>query len=102
MFFQKGGCAYILTNQYHNVFYVGVTSELEHRIPDHVNKRYPNSFTARYNCTKPVWYEVFPQIGEAIDREKQLKAGNRAKKINLINSMNPLWNDLWETDVQYW
>ena len=51
---------------------------------------------AKYNCDKIVWYEVFPTILEAIDREKQIKAGSRKRKEALINKMNPEWKDLWE------
>ena len=102
MLIQKGGCVYMLTTMDHTAIYIGVTSDLQHRIIDHQNKIYPKSFTARYNCTKLVWYETFPQIEEAIDREKHLKAGNRAKKIKLIESINPQWKDLWEEDVKNW
>jgi putative endonuclease len=56
---------------------------------------YPNSFSARYNTDHLVYYEVFFDIGEAIAREKQLKGGSRQKKIDLINSFNPDWRDLF-------
>jgi putative endonuclease len=56
----------------------------------------PKSFTARYNIDKLVWYENYTDIGEAIAREKQLKAGSRKKKIQLIEKMNPEWKDLYE------
>ncbi len=59
-------------------------------------KRYENSFSARYNLNKLVYYEQFQMIGDAIGREKQLKAGNRATKEKLINSINPNWNDLYD------
>ena len=62
----------------------------------HKEKQGSKSFTARYNLDKLVYYEVFQMIGDAIGREKQLKAGNRAKKVDLINSMNTEWNDLFE------
>ena len=92
----KGGCVYLITNQYNKVLYTGVTSALRARIWEHKIKYYPKSFTARYNCNKIVWYEVFPGIVEAIEREKQIKAGNRASKIKLIELMNPEWKDLWD------
>lgn len=57
---------------------------------------YPKSFTARYNIEKLVWYENYADIGEAIAREKQLKAGSRKKKIQLIEEINPEWKDLFE------
>jgi putative endonuclease len=63
---------------------------------EHKFKRNPKSFTARYNIEKLVWYENYTDIGEAIAREKQLKAGSRKKKIQLIESMNPKWKDLYE------
>jgi putative endonuclease len=96
MVFQQGGCVYILTNDYHNVFYVGVTSDLTGRIWDHKHKTYPKSFTAKYNCNKLVYYEFYSRIEEAIAAEKALKGGSRKNKINLINSLNPNWLDLYE------
>ena len=89
----------MITNKYNTVLYVGVSSALRARIWEHKTKFYPKSFTAKYNCDKIVWHECFPTIVEAIDREKQLKAGNRKKKEALINAMNPGWKDLWE-DIQ--
>jgi putative endonuclease len=102
MLVKKGGCVYIITNKIHTVLYVGVTSNLQQRIWQHINKFYPESFTAKYNCNKLVWYESFASISEAIVREKQLKAGNRAKKMELIKELNPDWKDLWEEDVRHW
>lgn len=61
---------------------------------EHKNKFYPKSFSARYNIEKLVWFENYTDIGEAIAREKQLKAGSRMKKIQLIETMNPEWKDL--------
>jgi putative endonuclease len=92
----KPGFIYIVTNKYNNTFYIGVTSNLPKRILEHIEKRYENSFSARYNLNKLVYYECFQMIGDAIGREKQLKAGSRANKITLIQSMNPLWSDLYE------
>ena len=57
-------------------------------------------FTAKYNCDTLVYYERFNDINDAISREKQLKAGNRNRKINLIQKMNPEWKDLSE-DFEY-
>jgi putative endonuclease len=96
MVFQQGGCVYILTNQYHNVFYVAVTSHLTGRIWDHKNKTHPNSFTAKYNCNKLMYYEFYSRIEEAIAVEKTLKGGNRQSKLNLIKTMNPTWLDLFD------
>ena len=98
----KGGAVYIMTNKNNTTLYVGVTSDLITRITQHREKFYKSSFTARYNLTKLVYYETFHSIGEAIQREKQLKAGSRAKKEALINSINPEWNDLFPTIVEQW
>lgn len=84
---------YILTNKNNRVLYVGVTSELVGRVYDHKHKKY-KGFTSRYSCTKLGYFEEFQWIHDAIDREKQLKAGSRQKKVDLIISMNPLWADL--------
>ena len=70
----------MVTNQHNTVIYTGVTSDLNGRIWEHKTKVFPKSFTAKYNCDKIVWYEVFPSIMEAIEREKQIKAGSRKKK----------------------
>jgi putative endonuclease len=84
---------YILTNKSNRVLYVGVTSDLQGRVYDHKHKTF-KGFSARYDCNKLVYYEVYQWIQDAIDREKQLKAGSRQKKIDLIIAENPLWNDL--------
>lgn len=91
-------CIYILTNKHHTVLYTGVTSDLYHRVLEHREKVYPG-FTAKYNVHKLVYYEQFGDVNEAIGREKQIKAGSRKKKIDLINSVNPNWDDLW--DLQF-
>ncbi|PIZ46625.1 hypothetical protein COY32_03015 [candidate division WWE3 bacterium CG_4_10_14_0_2_um_filter_41_14] len=85
---------YITTNKGNSVFYTGVTSDLSERIEQHKSKVYPNSFTARYNVDKLVYYEVFNDIYDAINREKQIKAGSRKKKLDLIKGCNPLFKDL--------
>src|SRR6185312_1264412 len=92
---KHGGFVYIVTNKYNTVLYTGVTSELRARIFEHKTKFYPKSFTAKYNCDKIVWYQFLPYIEEAIEREKQIKAGNRKNKEDLINVLNPQWRDLW-------
>ena len=96
---KHGGCVYIVTNQYNKVLYTGVTAELRARIWEHKTKFYPESFTAKFNCNKIVWYEVFLRIEEAIEREKQIKGGSRKDKEALIQKLNPTWKDLWE-DIQ--
>ena len=84
------------TNKPNGVIYSGVTSELKYRIENHKNKKYKNSFSARYNLNKLVWYEEFNSIIAARAREKQIKAGSRAKKVQLIEAMNPEWRDLYD------
>lgn len=93
---EYGGCVYIMTNFHHTVLYIGVTSNLPLRIHHHKTKEFKTSFTARYNCEILVCYESYSRIEDAIAREKQLKAGNRKRKEDLIHLMNPHWNDLWE------
>ena len=88
------GYVYIVTNRHNTTLYVGVTSELQIRSEKHRRKFYAKSFSARYNVNKLVYYEVWPTMSEAIAREKQLKAGSRKKKIDLINKFNPQWRDL--------
>jgi putative endonuclease len=90
----KPGFVYILTNKNNTTLYIGVTSNLEQRLKQHCSKANKMSFTARYNLDKLVYYEAFQMIGDAIAREKQLKGGNRAQKIALIESMNPNWENL--------
>jgi putative endonuclease len=63
---QKGGYIYIVTNQQHSVLYTGVTSNLLSQIWEHKSKLYPKSFTAKYNCSLPVYYNSYPHIEEAI------------------------------------
>jgi putative endonuclease len=90
---------YITTNKPEGVLYTGVTSELKHRITSHKTKKYKNSFSASYNLDKLVYFERFGSIVTARAREKQLKAGSRTKKVKLIESMNPEWNDLFDSLV---
>jgi len=91
---ERGGYIYILTNKNHTVLYTGVTSDLGKRLYEHRNGLYKDSFTSRYNVTKLVYFEEFLSIEDAIYREKQIKAGSRQKKLDLINKLNPDWNDL--------
>jgi len=91
---ERGGYIYILTNKNHSVLYTGVTSNLGNRLYEHRTGLYKNSFTFRYNVKELVYYEEFISIEEAIYREKQIKAGSRQKKLDLINGFNPEWKDL--------
>ena len=82
-----------MTNKDNTVLYTGVTSDLVARIYEHKNKLV-KGFTEKYNITKLVYYEEFGDVEAAIAREKQIKAGSRKKKIDLINSINASWRDL--------
>ena len=85
---------YILSNKYNKVLYIGITNDLLRRIYEH-KQHCVKGFTARYNVTKLVYYEILDDPESAISREKQLKAGSRQRKLELINSINPDWKDLY-------
>ena len=85
----------MMTNKGNAVLYTGVTSNLFKRVAEHKDKLV-HGFTNSYNVTKLVYYEEYDTIEAAIAREKQIKAGSRQKKIDLINSKNPEWKDLYE------
>ena len=86
---------YIITNKNNAVLYTGVTNNLTRRFYEHKEKlSIYNSFTKKYNINKLVFYENYSDIRDAIAREKQIKAGSRKKKVNLINNFNPTWDDL--------
>ena len=74
--------------------YIGMTSDLAYRVAQHKQKRFADSFTAKYNVTRLVYFEVFGDSYSAAVRERQLKKWRRAKKIALIESINPDWRDL--------
>jgi len=93
---EKGGYVYIMTNPGNTVIYTGVTSNLKKRIWQHKTKHYQTSFTAKYKISKLIYFEQYNDIRDAIDKEKQIKAGSRSKKIKLIEEMNPGWKDLFE------
>lgn len=89
---KKGGYVYILTNK-SGTLYIGMTNHLIRRMWEHKQKR-GSKFAAKYNCTRLIYYESYPDIREAIAREKQLKRWGRDKKIWLIERENPTWRDL--------
>jgi putative endonuclease len=88
-------CVYVVTNQRHTVLYTGVTGDLKRRIHQHREKLLPG-FTHRYNVSKLVYYECTEDASVAILREKQIKAGSRRKKIELVNGYNPEWRELYD------
>ncbi len=92
----KTGYVYILFNKPNGTIYVGVTSNLIKRVYQH-KYEFVDSFTKRYHIHKLGYYEIYNNIDDAATREKQLKAGARQRKIDLINKMNPKWDDLYET-----
>jgi len=89
---------YIITNKNHSVLYTGMTDDLRTRVYKHKIKFY-KGFASNYNVDKLVYFERFTHADEAVAREKQIKAGSRQKKIDLINEFNPEWNDLYDTDM---
>ncbi len=86
---------YILTNKNNKVLYTGVTSNLLKRVDEH-RRKVIKGFTSKYNVNKLVYYEETQNINGAIIREKQIKGYVRSKKIKLIESKNPNWEDLLE------
>jgi len=91
---KKQPAVYILASKQNGTLYIGVTSELAKRAWTHKNNVI-EGFTKRYSVHRLVYYEMHPEMTSAIVREKQLKKWNRAWKLELIESNNPEWNDLW-------
>ena len=85
---------YILTNQYNNVMYIGITNDLKRRVYEH-KTGFPDGFTKKYGIDKLGYFEEHTDMRHAIEREKSMKNLLRAKKIELIQSMNPAWEDLF-------
>ncbi len=90
----KQGYVYILFNKKNGTWYTGVTSDLKRRVYEHKNKL-ADGFTKKYDIDKLGYYETSTLVTDAIAREKQIKGGSREKKIELIESMNPDWKDLF-------
>lgn len=93
---EKKGYIYILTNNTNKVLYTGITSNLVKRVYEHKNDLV-EGFTKKYRTHKLVYYEIFENVVNAIEREKQIKGWLRAKKILLIEGFNPKWNDLYSS-----
>jgi putative endonuclease len=86
---------YIMTNQNHTVLYTGVTNDLQRRVCEHKRGK-GGAFSNRYKLYKLVYYEAGVDVSMAISREKQIKGGSRKKKNELIYSINPDWEDLYD------
>jgi len=93
---RQGGYVYILASGRYGTLYTGVTSELVERVWEHKNGFVPG-FTEKHSVKVLVWYEQHDSIMEAITREKRIKRWHRDWKVDLIQAMNPEWNDLYET-----
>ena len=88
-------CVYIMTNAHNTVLYTGVTNNLQRRVLEHKSGT-GSEFTKKYNVTKLVYFESGDDVNIAIAREKQIKAGSRKKKIDLVEGINPKWEDLFD------
>ena len=88
---------YILANVNNRVIYTGVTNDLVRRVYEHKHHLDKNSFTARYNVDKLVYYEETSSSRAAIEREKQIKDWSRKKKNKLIENKNPNWQDIYDS-----
>jgi putative endonuclease len=95
MYSEKFSSVYILCSKRNSTLYIGVTKNLPKRIYEHKAKL-ADSFTKKYNIDKLVYYECFDLIIDAIKREKTLKHYKREAKLELIESFNPSWNDLYQ------
>ena len=84
---------YILTNWNNKVMYIGVTNDLERRVYEHKHKLV-DGFTKKYNVSKLVYFETTTDVYAAISREKQLKNWSRKKKNQLVEKINPDWNEI--------
>jgi putative endonuclease len=94
----KQPAVYILASKKNGTLYIGVTSDLVKRIWEHRNDMV-EGFTKRYSVHQLVWYELHENMESAIEREKRLKEWKRKWKLELIESFNPNWQDLYHTIV---
>jgi len=88
-------CVYLMTNAHNTVIYCGVTNNLARRVYEHKNGL-GGIFTKKYNVNKLVYYEVGDNVNAALAREKQIKGGSRKKKMDMVDSVNPEWKDLFD------
>jgi len=87
---------YIMASRRNGTLYIGVTNNLSLRAHQHRTSA-GSAFTSKYGVKQLVWYESYDDVNEAIAREKQLKKWERRWKLELIESFNPTWADLYET-----
>ncbi len=92
---ERDYCIYMMTNFHNTTIYTGVTNDLKRRVTEHKSGQ-GSQFTKKYRLTKLVYFEITDEIYAALAREKQIKAGSRQKKVDLIISINPEWRDLFE------
>ena len=92
---RKQYATYIMASKRNGTLYVGVTGNLSRRVWEHKEGLY-EGFTKRYGVKLLVWYETYDYVYDAIQREKNIKKWSRAWKLNLIESINPAWRDLYE------
>ena len=92
----KQPCVYMFANRRNGTIYIGVTSNPPRRAFEH-REGIVKGFSSKYGCKLLVWYELHVTMTDAITREKQIKGGSRAKKLALIESVNPEWTDLNDT-----
>jgi len=85
---------YMTASRRNGTLYTGVTNNLVRRVHEH-REKIATSFTAQYGVSQLVYFEEFERIGDAIAREKKLKRWRRAWKIDLIENLNPTWQDLY-------
>ena len=90
----KKAYIYMMSNKINGTIYIGVTSDLIKRVYEH-KSAFVDGFTKKYNLKKLVYFEIYDDIVSAIEREKQLKAGSRKKKVALIEGGNSAWRDLY-------
>ena len=92
----KQPCVYIVASRRNGTLYTGVTSDMPRRAYEHREGLAPG-FSKKHGCKMLVWYELYETMISAITREKQIKAGSRARKLALIENLNPDWDDLYGT-----
>lgn len=93
---ERDPIVYIMANRRNGTLYTGVTSDISQRVYEHKEAQL-KGFTQKYACHRLVYFEECDDMLAAIGREKQIKAGSRQKKLALIEAMNPLWLDLYDT-----